>query len=235
MIVLATLVVVILGVGAVQLFSGSPTPPPAPPKTKAIAKQKEGAPSETTGTPEAQSGDSAAEKSPEAGDGAEAAYAADAMTKETDPMRQLYSINLPARDPFEPKMALPTDPGSTPTKAPVTQAAPRSSGRNWRGPDLNIQPMPPMQGDLTPMPGGAQMPQLGGVNGGPVGPAYSVSGVIRGDKNAAVITDAQGNQRLVKEGQSVDGDVRVESVQKGRVVLRKKDGKTITLNVGGNP
>jgi hypothetical protein len=62
--------------------------------------------------------------------------------------------------------------------------------------------------------------------------SYGVSGIITGAKPAAVITDANGNQRLIAEGGAIDGDSSIVSISRGKVVVRHKN-KNITLTVGG--
>lgn len=213
--VLAVLGVVIVCVGAFQILnSGSSAPVPA----KAEAKKS---------TSDETSADSVAEQS----SANDSAYAADSA-KPDDPLRQLYSIKLAARDPFTQLELPPLAEGATTPTPPKTNPEPSRKG-SFGGPKVPPMPVP---GDFSmggPLNNGGVPPM--GDNIVPMGPQYSASGVIRGEKNMAVISDANGNQRLVREGQELDGDTRVQSISKGKVVLRKKDGKSITLNVGGNP
>lgn len=152
-------------------------------------------------------------------------YAAD-KSAGADPMKELYALDMPARDPFWQTVSLPSEEQPAPTPQPKPSPQPP---REWTGNPM-VSPLPPLGGSL---PTGIE--PTGGAPQVPTGPAYSVSGVIRGTKNAAVISDANGNQRLVREGQMLDGDARIVSVRMDRVVIRMKSGKTITLNVGGNP
>lgn len=222
-IVLGALGVVIIGVGAFQVVSSNSAPPPAPVKeAKAETSTSEG--SENTAVKSL-----SAEYASDQGD---EDIAENSETTAKDPMQQLYSMNLGTRDPFDTIVALPiTDPAA----AKANPGPKTTSGSNWKGgPTMPVPPFDPMQGSL-PTVGNAPNGQMPPMNLAPQGPAYSVAGVIHGEKSAAVISDAQGNQRLVKEGQAIDGDARVISVQKNKVVIRKQDGKTITLKVGGNP
>jgi hypothetical protein len=210
LLVVGLLFVVILAVGAFQ-FMGSSTPAPKP-----EAKKTEGA----------------AEAAEE---GAEANVEKD---QESDPVRQLYAMGLPARDPFA-EENLPDMPGQTPAK-PAEQTQPSkpvaSNSGSRRGFTPPLPPINPMPGgfNIQPSPGmNGSLPAVGG--GAPTdGPNYSVSGVIQGEKNAAVISDGQGNQRLIHEGQQLDGDSRVVSIRGDKVVIKRKN-KTVTLTVGGNP
>jgi hypothetical protein len=92
---------------------------------------------------------------------------------------------------------------------------------------------------MPPMPIEGLLP---GPNGQPTGPAvvpeppfgYSVSGVIVGQHPAAVFTDAQGNQRLVQLGGSLDAETKVIGIEKGKVTV-KHGSKTLRFEMGGNP
>ncbi len=216
LIVVIALVVVVLGVGAFQFMSSGPDAP----VTAQVAK-KSAAEAEYSADKPIVGEDELAAKSD-----AEKEYSAD--NPKSDPLGQLYTMALQTRDPFEPIEAL----QQIEVPKPVTPPVQRPVQRSYRGADLNIPPMPLMPGSLDPLGlgnPGTLPPAI------PQGPQFSVSGVIRGNQNAVVISDAQGNQRLIKEGQDLDGDHKVVSVQKNKVVIRKKDGKTITLSVGGNP
>lgn len=214
--VLGALVVVIFAVGAFQLFgSGGNAPTPAAAKTASPTGSAEG------------------EYAADNADNATAEYAADgaegtdASTSE-DPLQQLYAMGLPARDPFLQLAALPGSEQAATTPPPPAPAKPPVRRAPWR--EIPPFPIPGNFGGNVAIPGSQPNPDLP-----PPGPAYAVSGVIRGEKNAAVVSDSSGRQRLVKEGQELDGDTRVHSIHKDKVVLKTKDGKTITLNVGGNP
>lgn len=214
-VVLAALAVVIVCVGAFQvLTSGSSASAPA--KSEAKKSSPEDSNSETTATKT---------------ESQDAEYAADSA-QTGDPLRQLYAIKLTARDPFTQLELPPLAEGATAATPPKVNPEPTRRG-SYGGPKVPPMPVP---GDFSmggPLNNGGVPPM--GDNIVPTGPQYSASGVIRGEKNMAVISDANGNQRLVREGQELDGDTRVHSISKGKVVLRKKDGKSITLNVGGNP
>jgi len=205
--ILVALFVVILSVGVFQFTSSGSAPAPKP-----EAKKESAVEAEATN---------------------EEGAVADKVTAD-DPLKQLYASNMPVRDPFtEVSSALrPIDNGAV--KPPVQQPQPQpSSQRKWSP--------PPMGGDIPPFNpnAGGGLPSLNsGVGAAPVNiepeRGYSVQGVLRGPKNSAVITDPAGNQRLVTEGQSLDGDTKVIAIREGKVVLQRK-GKTQTLNVGGNP
>ncbi len=217
LIVVIALVVVVLGVGAFQFMSSGPETP----VTAKVAKK--------SGTEAEYLADKPSVGQDELSAQSDAAKEYSADNPKLDPLGQLYAMALQSRDPFEPMEAL----KQIEAPKPITPPIQRPVQRPWRGgAELNIPPMPPMLGTLDPTGlgnPGVSVPVV------PQGPRFSVSGVIRGSQNAAVISDAQGNQRLIKEGQDLDGDHKVISVQKNKVVIRKKDGKTITLSVGGNP
>ncbi len=143
----------------------------------------------------------------------------------------MFAQNLPARDPFSPG-TLPEEPtGST------------SSNQQ------NPQPLKPanMGPGFKPFDPGATIPMLPGTGNqkgtigiqqtAPIQPAdqlaYSLKGILLGEKPAAVFQDDSGNQRLVALGGSIDGDSRVTNISQGTVTVRHK-GKTVTLTVGAN-
>lgn len=232
-VVLAALGVVILCVGAFQIMSSSST---APAPAKPVAAKSDEKADEGTANEKAANNSATAEYS--ADESGENGIVANEGAESADPLRQLYSMNLSVRDPFASVTPLPiTDTGP---KNPAGVNPPRTSRGSSSMGGMTVPPFDPnsIPGGLPPIggdPGALGAGTQPGLNLPPAGPAYSVSGVIRGEKNAAVIADAQGNQQLVREGQDIDGDAKVVSVQKNKVVIRKKDGKTITLSVGGNP
>lgn len=232
-VVLAALGVVILCVGAFQIMSSSSSAPT--PVKESSAKNEDKADGKESGEKAAHDSAAAEYSADESGENGVVASEG-AETK--DPLRQLYSMNLSIRDPFASVTPLPiTDTGP---KNPSTSNPPRTTRGGSSMGGMTVPPFDPnsLPGGLPPIGGNPEALGNGGQPGlalPPAGPAYSVSGVIRGEKNAAVISDAQGNQQLVREGQDIDGDAKVVSVQKNKVVIRKKDGKTITLSVGGNP
>jgi hypothetical protein len=138
-----------------------------------------------------------------------------------DPIKELYArMPLSQRDPFEPNMSVLTS--TVTTQQPTPQPT---------------RPTP--QPQLPVFDPGGMIPD-GPINleGGPIVPQrtfnYTLSGVILGNKPAAVFTDDAGNQRLVLVGGSLDGDSQVVSVSQGRVVVRHGK-KTVNLTLGGNP
>jgi hypothetical protein len=146
--------------------------------------------------------------------------------KDEGPKNPLFAFNLPARDPFE-EGILPTD---TTKQQPAQTQAPK------------VDPRPPVR-EI----GGSQLPVFPGGPGGPLGAGsvgiepvpeakfgYRVSGVMLGAKPMAVFTDAQGNQRLLMMGGSLDPDSNVVSIDKDAVTVRFH-GKTLRLTVEGNP
>lgn len=140
------------------------------------------------------------------------------------PKNPTLLASLPARDPFTATVSLTqTDPNQP--KAP-TPVPPKSD------PEPSVPRMPPAQ--------------IGGPGfGAGTGPmtiqalpeakfAFSLSGVMLGAKPMAVFRDAQGNQRLILLGGSLDPDSSVTSIEKDTVTVRFH-GKTLRLTVEGNP
>lgn len=158
----------------------------------------------------------------------------DAAAEEVEgPKNPLYAADLAQRDPFQPK-AIPVDPAvaaANKANTPALPTPPKSSRRNARVNSGGYTSIPPVQ--IT-----GQLPS-GNIGLTPTGPDpssfnYSVSGVIVGQRPAAVFTDAQGNQRLVPVGGSLDGDSKVVSIDKGQVTVEHR-GKKLRLPLGGNP
>ncbi|HVT11796.1 MAG TPA: hypothetical protein VHE55_05985 [Fimbriimonadaceae bacterium] len=136
------------------------------------------------------------------------------------PKNPLFVQNLPVRDPFQAPASMPTtpQPQQHPTPPPTN-------------PEPRATQLPPVQID-----------KIGGFGNAPLSVqpvpeakfAFTVSGVMLGTKPMAVFTDAQGNQRLVMLGGSLDPDSTVVSIDKDAVTVRFH-GKTLQLTVEGNP
>jgi len=62
-------------------------------------------------------------------------------------------------------------------------------------------------------------------------PDFSVTGVVLGEKNVAIVHSGSGDRQIVHEGQQVGG-YKVLSITKGGVVL-KGDGRTLHVKLGG--
>ncbi|HWA83342.1 MAG TPA: hypothetical protein VG820_07920 [Fimbriimonadaceae bacterium] len=144
----------------------------------------------------------------------------DALADDT-PKNPLFAQNLPTRDPFQAPASVTTPPQAQQQK-PIQP--PTDSGQR-------VPTLPPLQID-----------KQGGFGNAPLSVqpvpeakfAFTVSGVMLGTKPMAVFTDAQGNQRLVMLGGSLDPDSTVVSIDKDAVTVRFH-GKTLRLTVEGNP
>jgi hypothetical protein len=211
LLIIGAVVLVVLALGVFQLGGSSP----APAASKKSASHHKGEVA------------SNAPVTPESGAVSETAAGADApkgAAKKGVPAVQ-SEADLNERDPFD---------GARFAPKQVTQSAPAN----------NPAPMPRVLGgkfSTTPV------APIIGVNGAPTGPLplgapvavkkddfdYSVSGVITGDRPAAVFTDSKGNQRLITVGGSLDGDTRVVGVTRGKVTVRYH-GKNLTMTVGAN-
>lgn len=216
--VVAVLAAVVCGVGAFQFLGGS-----APAPTKPVAKKAESAPNEETKTPE------------------------DVVRSE---LQTMVAGLLPRRDPFMPVQMNPhldppiVDKGQAP-EPPATDVKPVATPPQ---PQPESRPQPrairgtpaPSGGSLAPM--NPMTGQLPGVSGGPVAmqiqpgtplrqpgePNYTVSGVVMGAKPAIIIQDDQGNQRLVRLGESIEPKMKVVAIGKDKVQVQKGK-KTVTL------
>jgi hypothetical protein len=220
MVVLGALGAVLLGVGAFSfLGGGSPAPKPTP----GVVAKKDG---DADGSKEVKVD---ADGNPIPGTGEEAEPAPN----------PLYVAELPQRDPFVSR-ELPGEKLQAPVSLPPpSQPVKRPSGGSGR------RYAPPSNFDSS---GGFAPAQLSGplpnANGGtvtlnPTGPdpsmpGYSLSGTLNGARKIAVFTDSNGNQRMVPEGGSLDGDSKVVSIEKGSVTIESR-GKKQRLSLGGNP
>lgn len=226
--ILATLFIVLIGVGAFSFVKSGSTEQPAvaTKETKSTDPGTAEAPKETeSGTAIQGEGEA---KSEEAGKTAEA--------EETgiDPAL-IVAAKLDARDPFDGRrwdLSLqkpePTQPQPQQQRqAPVRTPRP---GSGLAG------------GGFAPLPIGQGNPNLPTVTAGPDGKIvdlqefqWSVSGTVEGGRPCAVFTDSAGKQKLVAVGGSIDNDSQLLSISKGKVVISHR-GKTKTFSVGGmNP
>lgn len=137
----------------------------------------------------------------------------------------LVTGSYPERDPFKPMNLPEVDPfahvpgaGQTPPQNPVPQ--PTITGSVTTG-----VPVGPLIVSPTGEPG---FPPL------TPGVPYSLTGIIIGEKPAAVFVDSLGTQRLIQLGGSLDGDTVVSKIERREVTLRIKD-KNHTLTLGGEP
>ena len=175
---------------------------------------------------------------------------------ETDPQKallmQMVSKPYPARDPFAPQYKDGTaDPNAASTPAPAN-AAPTQPVRQPVASNGFRRP-PPLEGGTKPWeppvtggsglsnPAGSTTPIGGGIGlskGAPLRQpnefAYTLKGVLVGNKPMAVFEDDNGNQRLVPLGGSVDGDSKVVGIEKGKVRIRHR-GKDQTHTLPEGP
>lgn len=230
--VLGVLGVALIAVGAFQFMpkGGGTTPPAATtgtesPQTSPVAEggaaKTENVTSGNAATPGGKPGEAGDEKS--------------------DPQKQVLAMlgrnPLAKRDPFAPQgdfgkpAVVPTvnKTLATAKTSPITRSSGSGPGR--------------MMGSIPPFDPGAP---TGNLNSGPIGLsgstplrqsgdfAYTMKGVIVGDKPMAVFEDDGGNQRLVPLGGSVDRDTKVVGIEKGKVRIRHR-GKDKTLNLPEGP
>jgi hypothetical protein len=75
----------------------------------------------------------------------------------------------------------------------------------------------------------APLPQ---VHEAPPEPKFTLTGVIRGNQNVAIIQSGSGGRHVVREGQMIDGQYRVQSVSDHGVILVNKN-RRIYVKLGG--
>lgn len=128
----------------------------------------------------------------------------------------------------------------TQNATPPPQPRPRSNGGSRPRPmgGQDFRPLPVDANGLNPVGGGSgtigsgnpgQMPNYDDV-------PYTVNGIVSGANSAAIVTDGQGKQRIVKVGSSLDPDTKVLGVENGKVIVRYRGKvKTISINNAGAP
>lgn len=211
LLIIGVLGAVLLGIGAFQ-FMGPSSPP-----TIEDPGEETGS---TTGSAEPAGGAAAPAEAPK------------------DPVRdqliQLISTAATPRDPFRASGQLATEFANSPTKVAPASASPAAGTPPPppKAPSFSqpVAPMNPLPGGFPDGPVGLR-PEAGvpPFPGEPVrntsGPGYKVRGVIVGKSRLVVLEDSDGNQRLVPEGGSVDGDTTIVGVKEGSVAMRVRGQK----------
>jgi hypothetical protein len=140
----------------------------------------------------------------------------------------LLAMDLPRRDPFAPPLSPVQPQGFQPQPTPVGRrpmvnfAPPKNSLNTislWpeSNKETGVEEVTPVK---VPEP---ELPF-----------SYTVSGVVIGRRPAVVFRDSQGNQKLVTEGASLDGDTTVTAVKLTHVGVLYR-GKKLRLPIGGEP
>lgn len=212
--IIGVLAAVLLAVGAFQFMTPVPVPPlPDQEKTAAAPGSEPVEPAANGEAPTAE-------------------------TAKSDPIRDALlnyaTSNATPRDPFKPAGDLAKEFASPQGKVAPAEASPvvgnAAEGANpgpSRFPRQNVEPMNPMQGSLAGGPGVGLM-QSGSLPDGSNsadpriitgGPSYKVKGILVGTTRMVVLEDAEGNQKLVPEGGSVDGDTTIVKVQNNTVKI----------------
>ncbi len=159
----------------------------------------------------------------------------------------ILAATVTPRDPFRPKGSVSVQtagPASTTPSAPQVvgngAAPPIEAPRPRRStapsyPDLAVfDPFGAPSGPgVLPLPGA----QAGGIKAPgaspaeiPEEPSYKVAGVIVGKTRMAIVEDSNGNQKLVKEGDAIDGKKTIVGIDSGRVSVRE-GGKTKVIEL----
>jgi hypothetical protein len=207
MMVLGALALGLVGVGVFQVAGGGSDPAPAAQPSKPVA-QKSSSPA-TGATPQLAGG-----ALPEKPSDTDPALATAAVMKQRDPFDGSRFVPATATQQMPP----------TPPPAAETQVA--AMPRPEIGGSVGTLPVIPSGLGGPGIEPGEKLPN-------PDEFAYIVSGVITGERPAAVFTDELGNQRLVALGGSIDGDSKLIAVSRGKVTVQHR-GKKKTFTVVGN-
>ncbi|MDH7601496.1 MAG: type II secretion system protein N [Armatimonadota bacterium] len=138
---------------------------------------------------------------------------------------------LPRRDPF----ALQPLPGEqlqqsvTASQAERPSRSSRSKFRLPRTPNrlpaIDVKPLNPFAGATENPPVQAQTPQPE--------EEITVTGVVRGEGNVAIVRLGESGRHVVREGETIDGRYRVASITTDRVVFIYNN-RPVAIKVGGN-
>jgi len=143
------------------------------------------------------------------------------------------SEDLPRRDPF--LMQPMPNAGPTVQELAPQKVSPAPRTNHAARPDFGSENVPPISlRPMNPFTGGATSPESDAARISVVEPRekFTVTGVVRGDNNVAIVYDDAGGRHVVKEGQSIGGQYRLISVGRDGVVLSHKK-QTIHLKLGG--
>ncbi len=150
-----------------------------------------------------------------------------------DPFRQKGDVTTAGADSAPAAPENPRIVGNGGAAAPVEPPVRRP--RSPMGDVAVFDPFPQGGGPgVLPLPGGSPLPQGGFKGPGeqsqgiPAEPSYKIAGVIVGNSKMAIVEDSAGNQKLVKEGGSIDGQRTVVGIEPGRVSVQE-GGRTKVL------
>jgi hypothetical protein len=214
LVILGSLFLVIIAVGAFQFSKGGGSEVPAEP----VAKSKE-ASTDTESTVASKTGDAESENTEEGqtGEGVDPALIAAARLNPRDPFDgAAWDAN---RVPAQVTPVAPPQPRVAPPMRPTSMG-----GSGFKPIPIGEGALPTPEGSSTPITGG----KLPSIEDFP----YTVAGTMVGDRPCVLLTDSTGKQKLVNVGGSIDGDSQVVSVSKGAVTVRHR-GKTKTFRVSG--
>jgi hypothetical protein len=226
--VLIALIAVMACTGVFQVLKPHGVPPP-PPSSSAPGTVPSPAPMTNTATPATLSASAGSAVSSNANPNAKIdpnSKSGVGGEKAPEIKNPQVANELPRRNPFE----VPGDQRpKTPSQLIAANSRPKAFPPKIKGTLAPTAPMPLAGsfGQMSPLPGAMA----------PVHPkdepfGYKLVGSINGDRSAVVLQDAAGNQKLVPEGASIDGDSRVKRVENGAVVIEYR-GKRLRLTVGG--
>jgi hypothetical protein len=141
------------------------------------------------------------------------------------------SKDLPRRDPFILQVmpnSGPTDQVVAPTRVDtMVQAnnAPKPDFGNEKIPSINVRP-------INPFAGGSASPGSARITAVEPERTFTVTGVVRGEHNVAIVYDDKGGRYVVREGELIDGQYSLRSVGREGVVLSHKN-RAIHVKIGG--
>ena len=210
--IIGVLAAMLMAVGAFQFMTPVPVPPL--PDQEPVAAE--------AGTPQPAPNGTATEVQP----------------VKSDPIRDALlnyaTSNTTPRDPFKPagdlakEFAAPQGKNAPAEAAPVVgNASEGARPMPSRFPRQNVEPMNPMEGSLGGGPGMGFTPTGTSPDGTAAvdpriitgGPSYKVKGILVGTTRMVVLEDAEGNQKLVPEGGSVDGDTTIVKIRDNTVKI----------------
>ncbi|MCE5322003.1 hypothetical protein LLG46_01670 [bacterium] len=138
-------------------------------------------------------------------------------------------VTPPRRDPFAPVASLEID--NAKTNKPVETTRPSTTRvdkpyPSVRVPKIEANPFNPFRQSAT------RTIQSEQIQVQEQEPEFALTGIIRGDRNVAIIRSDEGGRYIVKQGQLIDGRYKVESVSDDGATLVYKS-RRIHVKLGG--
>lgn len=154
-------------------------------------------------------------------------------TTEAQTLATGWNPSQPARDPFVVPPQF--DNLRNNALARTTPPPPRVASMPNVGtlPPMPVTPLPSTTPPLNPVPPRPSTSEPSPVAEGQM-PSLKVTGVVIGSRPVAIIRVEEGKQRIVQPGYQIEGGYTLRAISREGITI-EKDGRTITLGLGGQP